>query len=282
MIFEKFDRSDSNRPFSPSKGNQTKYRINDTWYKEDYLGYEGASEFLCSQILEHSNISDYIPYTIEVISCNEHQVLGCGSRHFLKENEALYTLNDIWNLSKDKPFYKYIENLSTSNRIQEVVSFIENELHIPNAGEVITLMLELDAFTLNEDRHANNIAFIEGVDGTKRFAPIFDNGASFLSDTTNYSASQSVRRIIPSVKAKPFNTSFDKQVKACEQLYGKQINLYDFDMTNAFDTIESNYGTLIARHMKLCYDLQRSKYSDYFRENPMHVEISDSDEFSLE
>ena len=40
-----------------SKGDQRKWRMNDIWYKADYMGYESLSEVLISALLQKSNLS---------------------------------------------------------------------------------------------------------------------------------------------------------------------------------------------------------------------------------
>ena len=46
----------------------------------------------------------------------------------------------------------------------------------------LTLLFEVDALFLNDDRHLNNIAVLEQ-DGRFDYCPIFDNGAALLSNT---------------------------------------------------------------------------------------------------
>ncbi len=48
-------------------------------------------------------------------------------------------------------------------------------------GAYLTLLFEIDALIVNQDRHLNNIAVMRTADGY-RFCPIFDNGAAFLLD----------------------------------------------------------------------------------------------------
>ena len=40
-----------------SKGDQRKWRMNDIWYKADYMGYASLSEVLISALLQKSNLS---------------------------------------------------------------------------------------------------------------------------------------------------------------------------------------------------------------------------------
>ena len=70
----------------------------------------------------------------------------------------------------------------------------------------------IDSIILNEDRHFNNISLIEK-DGEYRVAPIFDNGLSLLSDTSqDYRYGVSLDILIRKVKCMPFVNSFSKQV----------------------------------------------------------------------
>ena len=265
-MIETYNRLDKSRPFSPSKGNQTKYRIGNTWLKEDYLGYEAASEYLCSQILEYSNVQDFVRYTMATGTANEQNVHFCASEHFLQAGEQLITLHDAWESLYGVPFYKSMERLSTEERIRTTVDFMENQLKIMNAGEELTRLLEWDAFVLNEDRHSNNIAFIEDTDGNFRFAPMFDNGAAFLSDTHAYSLQENPHKLITKVKSKPFNVDFKKQVQVAESLYGKQLQLYPMDLENTFCDIRGQYGVLVANRIKVVCQHQFEKYADFFME----------------
>ena len=86
-------------------------------------------------------------------------------------------------------------------------------------------MLEWDSFVLNEDRHFNNIAVIYNKN-TKQYkkCPLFDNGAAFLSDIREgYPLEKKYLRINFKSKIKTFCEDFEKQVQACEDIYGVQL-----------------------------------------------------------
>lgn len=68
---------------SCSKGNQPKFEQNGYWYKQDYLGYEGASEYVASEILKHSNISNYVEYKMCPVEIDGKIEKGCVSSNFL-------------------------------------------------------------------------------------------------------------------------------------------------------------------------------------------------------
>ena len=52
-----------------SKGNQLKWESERIWYKADYLGYEGLSEFAVSHLFEGSSLEkgEYVIYDPEEI-----------------------------------------------------------------------------------------------------------------------------------------------------------------------------------------------------------------------
>ena len=123
---------------------------------------------------------------------------------------------------------------------------VEEATGLQQYGAALTQMLEWDSFVLNDDRHFNNIAYIyDEATGRFRLCPLFDNGAAFLSDTKfEYPLIKSVYGMMSNVHAKPFSESFDKQVKACENLYGVQLKIYsDISITPAVQqAIIEQYG----------------------------------------
>ena len=77
----------------------------------------------------------------------------------------------------------------------------------------IARLLAFDALILNEDRHTNNILFLYNpVEKSWQLAPIFDNGLNLLSDEKDYTPGKPLMILKRKVKAKPFNSSFSKQL----------------------------------------------------------------------
>lgn len=254
---------------STSKGNQVKMCVNDIWYKTDYLGYEGASEYLCSTLLEQTNIKDFTRYKLETISINGNEYNGCSSKNFLKQNEEIITANKLFKSYYGQDVENIIKDSNTRTKIEKFVEYVEKVTEISDYGKNLTSTLEWDAFVLNEDRHYNNIAFIKNAQTNKyRCSPLFDNGAAFLSDTReDYPLEKSMYGLIASVTAKPFNKDFDEQVEACEKLYGKQLEVSS-DISISEETItniKNRYGDkvctricdIFAYQLNLCNNLVR-------------------------
>ncbi len=223
------ERYNVNGKVSYSKGNQLKAEDSGLWYKADYFGYEGASEYICSHLMSQTNIPWFVKYSIAEFKVEDKEFVGCVSKDFLHEGETLVTVNKVFKtyLNKDThEFLKSLGNVSLTRRIQYFVDKVVEITGVSNFGEYLTMMLEWDAYILNEDRHLNNIAFIQDEQGNFKNAPLFDNGAAFLSDThRDYSLDKNYLGLMSNVEAKPFSKSFEKQVSACRELYGTQLVL---------------------------------------------------------
>lgn len=67
-----------------SKGNQLKWENNGVWYKADYTGYEGLSEYLISNLLCRSTLheAEFVRYEPEQIRYRQKIYEGVKSENF--------------------------------------------------------------------------------------------------------------------------------------------------------------------------------------------------------
>lgn len=211
-----------------SKGNQIKWCINDIWLKADDLGYEGLVESVASELLRQSNIEDFVEYKcVRIKEVDTGKIYnGCISKSFLNKKEKLITLYRLFTthgINLDIT----LANMSTEQRLEYVIEKTTEFTKIKEFRSWLGLLLEFDAFILNEDRHFHNIAVIKK-DDDYRCMPIFDCGAGLLSDThTDYPLSVPITSCINRVSSKPFNTKFSKQLKAVENVCGLHLKLSD-------------------------------------------------------
>lgn len=257
---------------SCSKGNQPKFEQNGYWYKQDYLGYEGASEYVVSEILKHSNISNFVSYEIVPVEFNNIVSNGCKSKNFLPPLTNIMTVEDIIRLSHNKTGTKFLDNKSTKERIETIVDLVEEYTGLNHFGEYLTTILELDYLVLNEDRHLNNIAILVSNDRKFDYCPIFDNGAAFLSDThIDYPLDTPIRCHLNKVKAKPFSTDFSRQVEIAESLYGKQLQIEKdyFLPTQIKEELSETYGQKIASRIYVSNIAQQQIYERFRSDNLM-------------
>ena len=194
---------------------------NNCWYKQDYLGTEGLSEYVASMLLEDSNI-DYVKYEPCQFKNNKKTVTGCCSENFLLPGERLISTYELIKNHKNIDIADEIVHMEVSDRIKFFVETIVEITGLQDFGQYLTKMLQLDAVTKNDDRHFNNISVIQKENGEYRFCPIYDNGGSFLSDQYTYGdnlSQEEVYKQMDEVQAKPFSIDFDIQLDECESLY---------------------------------------------------------------
>ncbi len=256
--------------YATSKGNLPKWHINDYWYKTDAFGYENLSECLISDLLKYSNIYNYVEYKmIKGIYNNELKSFSV-SKSFLNANENLLTFYRLYFLETGKELSKEIYNYNNvKDRISFVADFISKTYNINEAGIIITCILELDMFFLNEDRHFNNFALIRNTkNDTFTFAPVFDNGLSLLSDVNEYNIFTDIYNNMSKVKSKPFCNSFEEQCECAESLYGNVLK-FTFtkkDVINETEKYKDFYTNEIIDRVKTIIFEQMHKYQYLFKE----------------
>lgn len=236
-----------------SKGNQPKWCVKNIWYKADHMGYEGLAEVVVSRLLKYSNITNFVEYNPVKIEYGYHCRSGCYSKNFLEKGYELIPLERLHRLYKGKGLSKKLKELSdTKSKIEYTVDFVQSVTDLKNFGEYLTAMLEIDALFLNEDRHTNNIAVIRNPE-TNHFTlcPYFDMGLSLLSDLDEFWLEGDTENHIKRVSAKPFG-SFDLQVKAAQDLYGKQLKtcFTENNLNEIFDDLREYYNESIVKRVK--------------------------------
>lgn len=191
-----------------SKGAQKKYYDEGKWYKENFSGYEGTSEYLASLVLACSNVKNYVHYEKCIINGKK----GCVSDNFLKEDEAYISLDRLHDMYKggklDDFVYRYQD---IHQRIEYVESFVKEYTGL-DIHDYFSQMFTLDALILNTDRHFNNIGVIaNSKNNVYYFAPIFDNGRALLSEIEKFPFDLSIEENIENVVGKPFSVNIEYQ-----------------------------------------------------------------------
>lgn len=256
-----------------SKGDQRKWRIDDFWYKADYMGYEGLSEALISRLLKRSKVSwGFVNYDSIIIEYHGEKIHGCVSENFLKEHELLLPVEKLYRrYTGESLAVKLSEFTEVSEKIQYMVTTIEEITQISGFGQYITAMLEIDAIFLNEDRHTNNIAVIYN-EKTQQYAvsPFFDQGLCLFSDITqDYPLGCSIEACMERIEAKPFCSEFDIQLDAAEELYGVQVQFgFSYaDVETEMKEISEQYPKEVCQRVLELLRIQMRKYAYLFRKN---------------
>lgn len=251
-----------------SKGDQPKWQLGGKWYKADHMGYEALAEVVTSQILKHSNVPYFVEYEPVRILYRGREINGCTSDNFRGKDEMLVPFERLHRAYKGAGMAATLGRIEEpQERIRYAVDFVAQTADLDGVGEYLTLLLELDAFFLNEDRHTNNLALIRSEKTLEfRLCPVFDNGLSLLSDLNDYPLERDVYECIRRVRAKPFDMDFDVQVEAAEELYGTHLKFFftRYDVPKMLDIVRPFYpATVIARVEQTIYEQMR-KYPIYF------------------
>ena len=163
-----------------SKGNQEKWRESGRWYKLDQFGYEALAEAAVSTLLEASSIESDTPFTfvryrMERIHVHGRERTGCSSADFLKPSQSILTLSHLLGRHTEKPLLQVLTALpSDRQRIAYLAETTAELTGLTQFPQYLTLLFEVDALFLNDDRHLNNIAVLEQ-GGVYDYCPIFDN-----------------------------------------------------------------------------------------------------------
>ena len=226
-----------------SLGNQEKWAEHGTWYKLDQFGYEALAETAVSRMLEYSSIEADTPFTfvryrMERLHVHGRDRIGCASPNFLQEGQSLITINRLLTSWFGMPLKDKLEKLpSNKKRISFLAEATAECTGLQHFPEYLTLLFEVDALFLNDDRHLNNIAVIED-HGHYQYCPIFDNGAGLLSNTQILPMDIDSKALIRSLEARPFCTTFNRQMRTAQELYGAQLQIPRFTRRDVQDILE--------------------------------------------
>lgn len=252
-----------------SKGNQWKWTDGLYWYKADYTGYEGLSEYVVSKLLSCSDLrsEEYVQYETEKIQYEKQCYQGCRSRDFLKRGWQLITLERLFQAEWGESLYKRIYQIPDyEKRLLFLVEEAEQITGLAHFGRYMCKLLTIDALFLNEDRHTHNIAVLW--DGGHRFeyCPIFDQGAALLSDTAvDYPMGVDVLEFMQKVKSKTFCSSFEEQLDIAEKIYGEQMHFF-FGEKEIQEVLEADiiYSEEVKERVRTILLQQRRKYHYMF------------------
>lgn len=223
-MIELFEQNERKNERQSSKGNQLKWENEGVWYKADYTGYEGLSEYVISHLLEKSTLGKdaFVLYDLEQIRYKTHIYRGVKSHDFLNDGWQIITLERLFQNFFGQSLYKSIYTISNHEyRLRFLTEQVERMTGLKGFGIYLNQMFTIDAFFLNEDRHTHNIAVLMNENGDFRYCPIFDQGAGLLADTTmDYPMQGNLYELMEEVHAKTICDDFDEQLDISETLYG--------------------------------------------------------------
>lgn len=214
-------------------GSQSKWFVNDHYYKMDDIGYEGLSETLASEILKKSNINNFVEYKPIVINYKNKEKQGCYSYNFIDNNKFLLPITHLF---KKENEFGVLEQPYINHKYQIItfIDIVKNITNLQDFDKYLTSMFEFDSLIKNTDRHLSNIAVLYDKK-TKEYdyCPIFDNGRSFGTAIQHASNLKEFMEL----SASPFTKTFEEQTKICEDITGQQF-VTTFSMNDLAKTLE--------------------------------------------
>lgn len=254
-----------------SKGNQLKWHSQGFWYKADYTGYEGLSEYVVSALLRKSSLKDteYVSYFPEQIRYKSQIYNGAKSADFLDEKWQIITLERLFQQHFSQSLTNALWKISgVEERFQFLVSQVRRITGLSDFDIYLNKLFTIDAFFLNEDRHMHNIAVLMNAQGDFRYCPFFDHGAALLADTTmDYPLGTDTVNAASAVKSKSISTSFDEQLDASEKICGQNLS-FSFSKKEVSQIISSAdvYPAQVRQRVEDVIFLQMRKYQYLFEE----------------
>lgn len=223
---------------STSKGNQAKWVCGDKFLKADSMGYESIAEVLATEVEMAIKGINFVDYSLCIINEDGRKYYGCSSDVFIKKGESLISIDRVLSryAGSEKSKSLLLKGIVCNELVSRICDICSQLTMIPQYEimNYFSQIVKLDALILNEDRHLNNITFIQGVDGGYRCSPIFDNGLSFLSDINDYPFSVDIPILVRKVKAKPFSSDFKKQIR-----YFADYDLLKLDIDKLYYRLEN-------------------------------------------
>lgn len=216
-----------------SKGNQEKWLEDGRWYKLDQFGYEALAETFTSMLLERSAIETdtpfrFVRYRMERLHVHGRDRTGCSSENFLLPGQSIVTLAHLFKRCMGGSLKDILERLpSDKKRISYLMDATAEITGLQEFPQYLTLLFEIDALVLNDDRHLNNIAVLEQ-GGRFEYCPIFDQGAGLLSNTQMSPMDIEPKALMSALRARPFQMTFNRQLHTAQALCGPQLRIPRF------------------------------------------------------
>nr|WP_302650498.1 hypothetical protein [uncultured Agathobaculum sp.] len=257
-----------------TRGDQPKWVLHHRWYKADHMGYESLAEVVASRLLARSNfntIAPHVRYTPVLLQVSGRQMTGCASDNFRESGTTLLTLERLHRSLKGVGLAAALGKISgAGEKVQYTTDFVQAATGLDNFGQYLGMLLQADAFFLNEDRHTQNIAILQdNQTRAYRLCPLFDFGLSLLSDIRSqscYPLTEDVFESIRRVPARPFSADFDEQIEASITVCGANLQFHfsSQDIAAAMEGLDAIYPQAILARVRAVLREQCRRYAFLF------------------
>ena len=157
-----------------SRGYAKKALVGDKWYKVSAGAFNAQAEVIASRLAAYTNLTGFIKYEMCLVN-GEYATISkdyiCGRRY--------ETLKGLHARVTGSPIESVTQHLSGADLLYYTRKLILAELGY-DMIPALSMLLQFDALVLNEDRHFNNILFIQDK-GKWELSPAFDFDCALFS-----------------------------------------------------------------------------------------------------
>jgi hypothetical protein len=213
-----------------SRGYAKKAKVDGIWYKVSAGAFNAQAEVVASRLAKYTNISEYAEYDMCVVNGD----YATMSKDFLAglEDETVKSLHAIVTGAPIEPMLEKLTGNELFRYVREIVHRgIGLDISTPEVFRKLSLLLQFDALVLNEDRHFNNIKFVNN-GGAWDLSIAFDFDCSLFSCIEDLSTCADYAQ--PSL---PFYLTHPEQLEWLYSMSNDRLILQPFTVSELTDGV---------------------------------------------
>ena len=208
-----------------SRGYAKKARIGDMWYKVSAGTFNAQAEVVASRLAAYTNLNSFVSYEMCTVN-GEYATMSkdyiCGRRY--------ETLKGLHARVTGTPIESVTQHLSGFDLLQYTRKLILSELGYDMIS-ALSMLMQFDALVLNEDRHFNNILFVNENDKWE-LAPAFDFDCALFSCIENLDNLKEYRQ-----PALPYCGTHKEQLELMYSVSDVRLKLKSFNIDRIIDGV---------------------------------------------
>lgn len=208
-----------------SRGYAKKARIGDTWYKVSAGTFNAQAEVTASRLAAYTNLGSFVSYEMCIVN-GEYATM---SKDYIS-GRRYETLKGLHARVTGTPIESITQHLSGYDLLQYTQKLILSELGY-DMIPAISMLLQFDALILNEDRHFNNILFVNENDKWE-LAPAFDFDCALFSCVENLDNLKEYRQ-----PALPYCGTHKEQLELMYSVSDARLKFNSFNVEKIIDGI---------------------------------------------
>ncbi|MCL2157974.1 MAG: HipA domain-containing protein [Oscillospiraceae bacterium] len=201
-----------------SRGYAKKAPIGDLWYKVSAGAFNAQAEVVASRLAAYTNLGSFVTYEM----CLVNGEYATVSKDYIRARRY-ETLKGLHARVTGTPIESVSQHLSGAELLRYTRNLVLSEIGYDMLAE-LSMLLQFDALVQNEDRHFNNIMFMQE-NGKWEMAPAFD------FDCTLYSCVEDLTKLKDyKSPALPYCKTHKEQLELMYSVSDVRLKLMAFDI----------------------------------------------------